>query len=36
MSLVDISLIVFIGSVFVAGIALVIKVAIFDEKNPRE
>jgi len=36
MSLLDISLIVFIATVFIAGIALVIKVAIFDEKKPRE
>ncbi len=33
MSLLDIGLIVFIGTVFIAGIALVVKVAIFDEKK---
>ena len=36
MSLVDIGLIVFIASVFIAGIVLVVKVAIFDEKKSKE
>jgi hypothetical protein len=36
MSIVDISLIVFIAGVFLAGISLVIKVAIIDEKKPKD
>jgi len=35
MSIVDIALIVFIATVFIAGVALVVKVAIFDEKKPK-
>jgi len=36
MSIVDISLVVFIFTVFAAGIALVVKVAIFDEKKSKK
>ncbi len=36
MSIVDISLIIFILAVFSAGIALVVKVAIFDERKPKD
>jgi hypothetical protein len=36
MSLVDIGLIVFIALVFLVGIFGVIKVAIFDEKRPKD
>ena len=36
MSLLDISLLVLITTVFVAGIALVAKVAIFDEKKENQ
>jgi hypothetical protein len=33
MSWLDIAMVVFVLAVFVAGIALVVKVAIFDEKR---
>jgi hypothetical protein len=36
MSLVDIGLIIFIALVFLVGIVGIIKVAIFDEKKPRD
>ncbi len=36
MTWLDISMVIFIGTVFATGVALIIKVAIFDEKKPKE
>jgi len=36
MSSVDIGLFIFVALVFLAGAALIIKVAIIDEKKPRK